>query len=90
MGDTLARLVAHMMILGHHQQQLSPIGPEHMAQAAAKGDFDSVKEFIKLKKELVRIFPFTFTSLRKFYSRHHDLFNPHAILVSQMTTDILR
>ena len=53
LGDTLARLVAHMMILGHHQQQLSTIGPEHMAQAAAKGDIDSVKEFIKLKKELV-------------------------------------
>ena len=65
MGDTLARLVAHMMILGHHQQQLSRIGPEQMAQAAAKGDIDSVKQFIKLKKELVRIFPFTFTSLRK-------------------------
>jgi hypothetical protein len=26
-----------------------------MAQAAAKGDIDSVKQFIKLKKELVRI-----------------------------------
>ena len=36
-----------------------------MVQAAAKGDIDSVKQFIKLKKELVRIFPFTFTSLRK-------------------------
>ena len=88
MGDSLGRLV--VIILGHHQQQLRQIGPEHMVQAAAKGDIDTVKKIIKLKKELVRIFPFTFTSLRKFYSRHHDLFNRHAILVSQMTTDILR
>jgi hypothetical protein len=34
------------MILGHHQQQLHAIGPEHMVQAAAKGDIDTVKKHL--------------------------------------------
>lgn len=52
LGDSLARLFAHLLILGQHQQ-LRTIGPEQMVQAAARGDINSVQQIIKLNKELV-------------------------------------
>ncbi|XP_076081737.1 E3 ubiquitin-protein ligase MIB2-like isoform X2 [Mytilus galloprovincialis] len=52
LSDSLARLVAHMVILGH-QQRMQTIGPEQMVQAVVKGDIASVQQYIKLKKDLV-------------------------------------
>lgn len=52
LADSLARLVANLVVLGH-QQRLQTIGPEQMIQACAKGDVASVQQFIKMKKDLV-------------------------------------
>lgn len=52
LADSLARLVANLVVLGH-QQRLQTIGPEQMIQACAKGDVASVQQLIKMKKDLV-------------------------------------
>ncbi|XP_076086810.1 E3 ubiquitin-protein ligase MIB1-like [Mytilus galloprovincialis] len=52
LADSLARLVANLVVLGH-QQRLQTIGPEQMLQACAKGDIASVQQLLKMKKELV-------------------------------------
>ena len=55
LSDGLARMVAHLLVLGHHQQ-MQAIGPQQMIQACAKGDISTVQQLIKMKKDLVCVF----------------------------------
>ena len=55
LSDGLARMVAHLLNLGRHQQMQS-IGPQQMIQACAKGDISTVQQLIKMKKDLVCVF----------------------------------
>ena len=68
LSDGLARMVAHLLILGRHQQMQS-IGPQQMIQACAKGDISTVQQLIKMKKDLVNC---TFKDLTPLMIASHE------------------